>query len=212
MKFFLLFYFISFIISIKLFNFQEISEYFNEYSLKQLLKQFSNELSVEHSRTISRTLSETPSRILSPSQNPSQIPSQISSQKFSKKPSVEPSRTPTCMECIDPCQIDLTKICTLEYIPVCGCNGITYSNKCFAQREGVLYWRDGECPTPTQFPTNNNPTNTPTIEKCVDLNNINQNIICKNYHSPVCGCNGKTYKNKCYAIKHGVSKWKKGEC
>lgn len=208
MKFFLLFYFISFIISIKLFNFQEISEYFNEYSLKQLLKQFSNEPSVKHSRTISRTLSETPSRILSPSQNPSQI----SSQKFSKKPSVEPSRTPTCMECIDPCQIDLTKICTLEYIPVCGCNGITYSNKCFAQREGVLYWRDGECPTPTQFPTNNNPTNTPTIEKCVDLNNINQNIICKNYHSPVCGCNGKTYKNKCYAIKHGVSKWKKGEC
>jgi hypothetical protein len=35
--------------------------------------------------------------------------------------------------------------CSKIYAPVCGCNGITYSNNCMARLEGVQRWSEGEC-------------------------------------------------------------------
>jgi hypothetical protein len=51
-------------------------------------------------------------------------------------PTHQPSVEPT-LHCFDPDRVDPDRICSLIFKPVCGCNGITYSNECFADMEGT---------------------------------------------------------------------------
>lgn len=55
--------------------------------------------------------------------------------------------------CPDPSQIDPTP-CTLQFDPVCGCDGHEYGNACLAEHAGVLLWFPGPC-DPDSILTNN---------------------------------------------------------
>jgi hypothetical protein len=52
----------------------------------------------------------------------------------------------TNSECIDKSLIDEKAVCTMDYNPVCGCNGKQYSNACVAKnQDGVTSFTQGEC-------------------------------------------------------------------
>lgn len=48
-------------------------------------------------------------------------------------------------DCIDPSKKEAVAACYFVFRPVCGCNGVTYSNDCFAKADGVQIWAEGEC-------------------------------------------------------------------
>ena len=47
--------------------------------------------------------------------------------------------------CIDSSLIEPNIMCTTDWDPVCGCDGVTYSNSCNATRSGVVSYLSGEC-------------------------------------------------------------------
>jgi len=50
-------------------------------------------------------------------------------------------------------------------------------------------------------------------ENCIDESLIDAKSACIEIYDPVCGCNGITYTNSCYAITfNGVKSFTKGAC
>ena len=79
--------------------------------------------------------------------------------------------------------------------PVCGSNGITYLNSCFAEEAGIMDYSPGTC-----------------FGDCIDPDHIDPDAVCPTVYEPVCGCNGITYLNDCVADAAGVSTYTVGPC
>jgi len=61
---------------------------------------------------------------------------------------------------------------------------------------------------------NNNCVSNPLVQSgaCIDSTLINDSIACLAVYDPVCGCDGVTYSNSCYANGSGVKSYIPGEC
>lgn len=88
-------------------------------------------------------------------------------------------------------QTEQPTICTLEYMPYCGVDGITYGNKCMIDAAKVEIAHQGECK---------------------QENDKLPSKPCTKEYIPVCGNDGQTYGNKCTAEAAGVEIVSEGEC
>ena len=121
-------------------------------------------------------------------------------------------------------------MCTMEFAPVCGCDGKTYSTACVAGRSSVSVASNGACAGDSGSGIAEGKTcgtrgvtgecaaglfcsftsqcgATDSGGKC-----MKKPELCPHLVAPVCGCDGQTYNNGCEAERKGVSVAAKAAC
>jgi len=122
----------------------------------------------------------------------------------------------------------MPEACTLEYDPVCGCDGETYGNACSAASVGVDFSSTGECGTPgggvgdlcggiAGFVCDRDlvcdySANHACVTDMAGICAEPRDTICTLEYDPVCGCDGVTYSNDCVRVRNYAAWAHDGEC
>jgi len=106
------------------------------------------------------------------------------------------------------------EVCTLEYDPVCACDGVTYPNECAANMNGLNIFRRGPCEAFTcETSEVCQESEYCELVGCSGLGYCNARpTTCDAEDSPVCGCNGNSYRNACLAHSAGIDFGSTGQC
>lgn len=106
------------------------------------------------------------------------------------------------------------EICTLEYRPVCGDDGITHGNACGACAAGVNTFEEGVCPGDEDHiitPPAETPPPTEDFDGFCDPQDRPE--VCTREYNPVCGDDGTTHSNPCFACSNeDVFAYNMGAC
>jgi hypothetical protein len=112
-------------------------------------------------------------------------------------------------------------VCPATVAPVCGCDGVAYSNACVADGAGVTVASEGECQAPVacggasggicaegEFGKHADGACAADAEgTCTALP-----LACQAIVLDVCGCDGSTYPSACFANGAGVNINHTGAC